>query len=86
MDLAIGAKRTFIMMEHLTKAGDSKIVPACTYPLTAKACVSRIYTDLAVIDVGRDGLVARDLVPGLSVRELSALSGVTLADGRPATA
>ena len=86
MDLAIGAKRTFIMMEHFTKAGACKIVPVCTYPLTAKACVSRIYTDLAVIDVARDGLVARDLVPGLSVRELSALSGVTLADGRPATA
>ena len=80
MDLAIGAKRTFIMMEHFTKAGDCKIVPACTYPLTAKACVSRIYTDLAVIDVTGDGLVARDLVPGLSVRELSALSGVTFAD------
>src|SRR5262245_55387436 len=82
MDLAIGAKRTFIMMEHFTKGGDCKIVPACTYPLTARACVSRIYTDLAVIDVTRDGLVARDLVPGLSARELSALSGVTLADGR----
>ena len=86
MDLAIGAKRAFVMMEHLTKAGDCKIVPVCTYPLTAKACVAHLIPDLAVIDVGRDGLVARDLVPGLSVRELSALSGVTLADGRPATA
>src|SRR5689334_20794310 len=76
MDLAIGAKRTFIMMEHLTKAGDSKIVAECTYPLTAKACVSRVYTDLAVIDVTPDGLVVRDVVPGLSVADLAALSGV----------
>jgi 3-oxoadipate CoA-transferase beta subunit len=82
MDLAIGAKRTFVMMEHLTKAGDSKIVAACTYPLTAKSCVSRIYTDLAVIDVTPGGLVVRDVVPGLSVGDLAALSKVALADGR----
>ena len=85
MDLAIGAKRTFVMMEHFTKAGDSKIVPSCTYPLTAKACVSRIYTDLAVIDVGRDGLVVREMVPGLSLTELALLSRVALADGRTGT-
>ena len=85
MDLAIGAKRTFVMMEHFTKAGDSKIVPSCTYPLTAKACVSRIYTDLAVIDVARDGLVVREMVPGLSLTELALLSRVALADGRTGT-
>jgi 3-oxoadipate CoA-transferase beta subunit len=85
MDLAIGAKRTFIMMEHLTKAGDSKIVAECTYPLTAKACVSRVYTDLAVIDVTPDGLVVRDVVPGLSVADLAALSKVAMADGREAS-
>jgi 3-oxoadipate CoA-transferase beta subunit len=83
MDLAIGAKRTFIMMEHFTKAGESKIVPTCTYPLTAKACVSRIYTDLAVIDVTPDGLLARHIVPGLALAELAALTGVALADGLP---
>jgi 3-oxoadipate CoA-transferase beta subunit len=82
MDLAIGAKRTFIMMEHFSKTGDSKIVPVCTYPLTAKACVSRIYTDLAVIDVSPDGLVLRDIVPELAPDELARLSGVALADGR----
>src|SRR5580698_3449850 len=49
MDLAIGAKRTFVMMEHLTKEGQSKVVARCTYPLTAIGCVSRIYTDLAVL-------------------------------------
>ena len=82
MDLAIGAKRTFVMMEHLTKAGESKIVPTCTYPLTAMACVARIYTDLAVIDVTPKGLLVRDIVPGLSVSDLAGLSGVPLADGR----
>jgi 3-oxoadipate CoA-transferase, beta subunit len=69
-------------MEHLTKAGECKIVPACTYPLTAKACVARIYTDLAVIDVTPHGLVVRDIVPGLSVSELAGLTKVALADGR----
>lgn len=82
MDLAIGAKRTFVMMEHLTKAGDSKIVPTCTYPLTAKSCVARVYTDLAVIDVTPEGLVVKDVVPGLSVSDLAALSKVALIDGR----
>jgi 3-oxoadipate CoA-transferase beta subunit len=82
MDLAIGAKRTYVMMEHLTKSGDSKIVSKCTYPLTAKSCVSRIYTDLAVIDVTPRGLVVLEIVPGLSLDELAALTGVPLADGR----
>ena len=47
MDLAIGAKQTWVMMEHSTKAGEPKIVPRCTYPVTGLACVSRLYTDLA---------------------------------------
>jgi len=65
MDLAIGAKNVFVMMEHLTKSGQSKIVAQCSYPITALACVDRIYTDLAVIDVTPTGLVVIDMVDGL---------------------
>jgi 3-oxoadipate CoA-transferase beta subunit len=79
MDLALGAKQVFVMMEHLTRSGTSKLVAECAYPVTALACVARVYTDLAVIDVGIDGLAVRDLVPGLSFEELLRLSGVPLA-------
>lgn len=78
MDLAIGAKQVFVMMEHQTKSGDSKIVARCSYPLTGVACVSRIYTDLAVIDVTPDGLVVLEMVDGLSLEELQRISGVPL--------
>jgi 3-oxoadipate CoA-transferase beta subunit len=78
MDLAIGAKRVFVMMEHLTKKGQSKIVERCTYPLTGVRCVSRIYTDLAVIDVTPHGLEVLELVEGLSCDELARLTGVPL--------
>ncbi len=79
MDLAIGAKKTLVMMEHLTKSGESKIVAACTYPLTGVACVSRIYTDLATIDITPQGLRVIDMVEGLDLAELQRLSGVPLA-------
>src|SRR5882762_9385352 len=78
MDLAIGAKKTFVMMEHLTKSGESKIVQACTYPLTGVGCVSRIYTDMATIDITPQGLRVIDMVEGLSLDELQRLTGVTL--------
>lgn len=78
MDLAIGAKSVFVMMEHLTREGESKIVKACTYPLTGMGCVNRIYTDLAVIDVTAEGLAVVDCVPGLSLEELARLTGVPL--------
>jgi 3-oxoadipate CoA-transferase beta subunit len=78
MDLAIGAKRVFVMMEHLTKSGASKIVPRCTCPITGIACVSRIYTDLAVVDVTRSGLVVVDIVDGMPFAELERLTGVPL--------
>ncbi len=78
MDLAIGAKKTYVMMEHLTKGGASKTVPACTYPLTGVACVSRIYTDLATIDITPEGLRVLDMVEGLDLAELQRLSGVDM--------
>ena len=78
MDLAIGAKQVFVMMEHQTRQGESKLVDQCSYPLTGVGCVSRIYTDLAVIDVTADGLVVREMVDGLSFEELQTISAVAL--------
>jgi 3-oxoadipate CoA-transferase, beta subunit len=78
MDLATGAKQVYVMMEHQTKSGSSKIVERCSYPLTGVGCVHRIYTDLAVLDVTRDGLLVREMVSGLSFEELVRLSGVAL--------
>ena len=81
MDLAIGAKRTFVMMEHLTKSGESKLVESCTYPLTGLACVSRVYTDLAVIDVGTGGATVVDMVEGLAFEQLQAVTAIPLGRG-----
>lgn len=82
MDLAIGAKRVFVMMEHLSKQGDCKLVEACSYPLTGVGCVHRVYTDLAVIDL-RDGeLLVRECVPGLDFDELQRLTPLPLTDAR----
>ena len=78
MDLAIGAKRVYVMMEHLTKQGHSKIVARCTYPLTGIRCVNRIFTDLSVLDVTRDGLQVLEMVEGLTFYELQRLTGVPL--------
>jgi 3-oxoadipate CoA-transferase beta subunit len=82
MDLAIGAKKTYVMMELLTKSGDSKLVEACTYPLTGVGCVSRVYTDLAVIDVGPGGAKVLELADGLGFDALQKLIPVALADAR----
>ena len=78
MDLAAGARQVFVTMEHLTKDGKSKIVERCSYPLTGVRCVTRIYTDLAVIQVQAEGLQVLDLVEGLTFEELQRLSGVPL--------
>ncbi len=79
MDLALGVKKLFVMMEHLTKSGQSKIVERCTYPLTAIEAVDCIYTDLATIEVTAQGLVALDWVEGLSFEQLHDLTGVAMA-------
>lgn len=78
MDLAIGAKQTFVMMELLTKQGESKLVEECTYPLTGLACVSRVYTDLAVFDLFPIGARVVETVEGLSIEELGQLTGLAL--------
>ena len=71
MDLAIGAKRLWVAMEHITKShGGSRIRRRCTYPLTAAACVKRVYTDLAVLDVTPDGFVVIDMIPGMTRGQL----------------
>ena len=76
MDLAIGAKQTWVMMDLLTKQGTSKVVPQCTYPLTGIACVKRIYTDMATLECTPNGLVLIDLVDGLTKGELEGLLGL----------
>lgn len=78
MDLAIGAKNTWVMMEHVTKGGDSKLVPALTYPVTGLACVSRVITDLAVIDLKDGKATVVDMVEGLSFEQLQAWTGIPL--------
>jgi len=78
MDLAIGAKKTYVMMEHLTKSGASKLVPSCTYPLTGIGCVSRVYTDLAVIDLSADGATVIDIVAGMSFDALQKVTAIPL--------
>ncbi len=77
MDLAIGAKDTFVMMSLLTRDGQSKLVAECSYPLTGVGCVSRVYTDLAVFLIERDGVVVRETY-GVSFEELERLVPVPL--------
>jgi len=79
MDLAIGARSVFVMMDHQTRSGESKIVAQCTYPLTGIACVNRIYTDLAVLDVTPRGLEVLEMVDGMTLPALVELTGVPLA-------
>ena len=78
MDLASGAKQTWVMMDLLTKQGQSKLVAQCSYPLTGIACVKRVYTDLATLACTPSGLQVIDMVPGLSLQALSELIGLPL--------
>jgi 3-oxoadipate CoA-transferase beta subunit len=78
MDLAFGAKQVFVMMEHLTKSGVSKLVEQCTYPLTGAGVVTRVYTDLATLEITPLGMLVIDRVDGLSHAELEKLSNIPL--------
>jgi 3-oxoadipate CoA-transferase beta subunit len=78
MDLAVGARRIWIVMEHNTRSDEARLLRHCTYPLTAKACVLRVYTELAVIDVTPRGFAVVDMVPGLSLEELQARTDAPL--------
>ncbi|MCY1281275.1 3-oxoadipate CoA-transferase subunit B [compost metagenome] len=78
MDLAIGARDVFVMMELLTKDGVSKLVAECSYPLTGLRCVSRVYTDLGVFEVSKDGARVIETVDGVSLNELRRLTGLPL--------
>ena len=78
MDLGAGAKQVWVLMEHVAKNGVAKLVDRCSYPLTARGSVTRVYTDLAVIDITPGGFVLRECAPGLSRADVQAVSGAPL--------
>jgi len=78
MDLAAGARQLWVLMEHVTKSGDSRLVRRCTYPLTALGAVKRIYTNLAVLDVTTEGFVVREMVDGLTLDGLQDVTDAPL--------
>jgi len=80
MDLAVGAKKVYVMMDHVSRNGDPKIVKNLKLPITGEKCVNRIYTDLAVINVTDKGLEVREMVDGLTFAELQAKTGAPLID------
>ncbi len=81
MDLAVGARRVWVLMTHTDRSGRPKVVAECTYPLTAARCVNRVYTNLAVLEVVDDGLVAIDLAPGVDLAALRACTGAPVHAG-----
>lgn len=78
MDLVHGAKRVAVLTGHVTKQGAPKLVAACTLPLTGRACVSRVYSDLAVVDIEPEGFVLREKLASLSFDDLQAMTGAPL--------
>ncbi|WP_426958362.1 3-oxoacid CoA-transferase subunit B [Muricoccus radiodurans] len=85
MDLAVGARQIWVMMEHVSRYGHPRLVQACTYPLTARGVVRRVFTNLAVIAVTAEGLEVEEILPGLSLEELQRQTGAPLraTDPRP---
>jgi 3-oxoadipate CoA-transferase beta subunit len=79
MDLVCGARQVFVMTEHVTRHGAPKLVEACAHPLTGARCVTRVYTDIAVIDIGPSGFVLREKVDGLGLDEVRRMTGAPLA-------
>ena len=78
MDLAAGARQLWVLMEHTTKSGESKLVRRCTYPLTALGAVKRIYTNLAVLEVTDGGFAVREMVKGLTLDGLQKVTDAPL--------
>ncbi len=78
MDLAVGAKRVIVAMEHTDRSGNSKVVEECTYPLTGKGCVDLIVTDIAVMEVVPEGLALREIAPGWSAQDVQAQTAAAL--------
>ena len=78
MDLAVGAKKVIIAMEHVTTGGEAKIVQECTYPLTAKSCVDMIVTNYAVIEVTPKGLLLKEAIPGITPEDVQKMTDAPL--------
>ena len=83
MDLAVGARRVWVLMEHQTKSGESRLVRRCSYPLTALGVVKRVYSNLAVLDVTPDGFAVREMIEGLTLGALQKVNGAPLHDAPP---
>jgi 3-oxoadipate CoA-transferase beta subunit len=84
MDLAVGARQVWVLMEHQTKSGMSRLVRRCTYPLTAPGVVKRVYTNLAILDVTPEGFAVRDMVEGLTLETLQKMTDAPLRAARRA--
>jgi 3-oxoadipate CoA-transferase beta subunit len=89
MDLAVGARAVWVIMEHMTRKGTPRLLQTCTLPLTAVRCVKRVYTDFAVVDIRHDGMVVREMLDGMTEADLRARTGAPLVfapDCRPLVA